>query len=249
MAKAVSFSFASTHRFHRSSTSNHRRCVTTLCSSPSSTSTSYQNNTTNTVASTTRRSLLTSTTLGLAATLMNINEEKSSNVSYAYDSYDKTIKKKENGTTSIGIQDMREKNAGVQLIYEARDIDLPLKDRYLYSRDGEAGKQLSPEETLSRVNDAKDRINSEVRVAIEGQDWAKARNALRGRVGFLRFDLNYLVSLKDKEAKKEAIKLKTNALQKIEDLDYQLRLKNQETATGKIEIALAELDKAISFLK
>ena len=57
------------------------------------------------------------------------------------------------------------------------------------------------------------------------------------------------MSLKDKESKKEAIKLKTNALQKIEDLDYQLRLKNQETATGKIEIALAELDKAISFLK
>ena len=97
---------------------------------------------------------------------------------------------------------MRKKNAGVQLIYEARDVDLPLKDRYVYSRDGEAGKEMTPESTLQRISDARGRIDGEVRTAIAGNDWVKARNALRGRAGFLRFDLNYLVSLKDKAAKR-----------------------------------------------
>merc|ERR1719217_264242 len=167
----------------------------------------------------------------------------------AYDKYDSYIKPTGKGATSIGIEDMRKKNAGVQLIYEARDIDLPLKDRYVYSRDAEAGKEMTPDATVKRIGDARDRIDGEVRAAIQGQDWAKARNALRGRAGFLRFDLNYLVSLKDKASKKEAIELKKSALQKIEDLDYQLRLKNQEASNGKIEVALAELDKAIAFLK
>ena len=144
---------------------------------------------------------------------------------------------------------MRKKNAGVQLIYEARDVDLPLKDRYLYSRDGEAGKEMTPESTLQRISDARGRIDGEVRTAIAGNDWVKARNGLRSRAGFLRFDLNYLVSLKDKAAKKEAIKLKTSALQKIEDLDFQLRQKDQASSEKKIEVALAELNKAVSFLK
>ena len=153
------------------------------------------------------------------------------------------------GATSIGIEDMRKKNAGVQLIYEARDIDLPLKDRYVYSRDAEAGKEMTPEATVKRIGDARDRIDGEVRKAIAGADWPRARNALRGRAGFLRFDLNYLISLKDKAAKKEAIALKKNALQSIEDLDFQLRQKNQDSSNAKIEVALAELDKAVSFLK
>ena len=40
-----------------------------------------------------------------------------------------------------------------------------------------------------------------------------------------------------------------SALQKIEDLDFQLRQKDQASSEKKIEVALAELDKAVSFLK
>jgi len=167
----------------------------------------------------------------------------------AYDQYDKYIKGNGNGASSIGIEDKRKENPGVQLIYEARDVDLPLKERYVFSRDQEAGKDMTPETTLNRINDARVRIDGEVRKAIGGNDWALARNQLRTRVSFLRYDLNYLVSLKDKQAKKEAIELKKNALAKIEDLDFQLRNKNQETSNAKLEVALAALDKTISFLK
>lgn len=261
MAKSVQFSNASFARSvcvaHSQQQQRRRqRSVHSVCAS-----TSYNNNTAThsnsnskndqssgsaVAAASTRRGLMLSSTLAAVSALMMRDDTASVQ---AYESYDKSIKPKENKTSSIGIEDMRSKNAGVQLIYEARDVDLPLKDRYLYSRDGEAGKALTPEETVARVGDAKARIDGEVRAAIQGQDWAKARNALRGRAGFLRFDLNYLVSLKDKASKKEAIELKKSALQKIEDLDYQLRLKNQEASNGKIEVALAELDKAIAFLK
>merc|ERR1712118_212106 len=90
---------------------------------------------------------------------------------------------------------------GFDLIYEARDLDLPQD-----VRDGLTQARSSVDETKKRVVELKKCITLEVLSYIKKAYWTEAKESLRLRVGTLRFDLNTLVEMKTKTEKKTWIK-------------------------------------------
>merc|ERR1711977_767383 len=80
---------------------------------------------------------------------------------------------------------------GFDLIYEARDLDLPQG-----VRDGLTQARSSTGDTKKRVAESKTRITKEVLPYIEKAYWTEAKEALRLQVGTLRFDLNTLAETK-----------------------------------------------------
>merc|ERR1711924_138685 len=101
--------------------------------------------------------------------------------------------------TPVDLKDDRKaKSIGYDLIYEARDLDLPQN-----VRDGLTQARSSVDDTKKRVSESKTRITKEVLPYIEKAYWTKAKEALRLQVGTLRFDLNTLAETKNKTEKKE----------------------------------------------
>lgn len=77
---------------------------------------------------------------------------------------------------------------------EARDTDLPLKDRFFL-------QPLPPSEAALRAKDsAKDIIN--VKELIDKKAWPYVQNDLRLKAGYLRYDLNTVIASKPKDEKK-----------------------------------------------
>lgn len=77
---------------------------------------------------------------------------------------------------------------------EARDLDLPLKERFYI-------QPLSPTEAAQRAKDsAKEIVN--VKQFIDKKAWPYVQNDLRLRAEYLRYDLNTIISSKSKEEKK-----------------------------------------------
>lgn len=144
--------------------------------------------------------------------------------------------------TSIDLFDDRKaKKTGYDLIYEARDLDLPQN-----VRDGFTQARENLELTKSRVKESEKRLDSDVLPKIEKAYWTLAREELRLQVGTLRFDLNTLASIKAKEDKKKALALRKDFLAAVEDLDLSLRAKNKEAALGKLQVAQAKLDTVLA---
>merc|ERR1719281_2264001 len=100
--------------------------------------------------------------------------------------------------TPVDLKDDRKaKSTGYELIYEARDLDLPQN-----VRDGLTQARSSIEDTKKRVAESKKRITQEVLPYIKKAYWTEAKEALRGQVGTLRFDINTLAETKPKAEKK-----------------------------------------------
>merc|ERR1711907_171781 len=103
--------------------------------------------------------------------------------------------------TPVDLKDDRKaKSTGFELIYEARDTDLPQN-----VRDGLTQARSSVDGTKKRVAESKKRITQEVLPYIKKAYWTEAREALRLQVGTLRFDINTLAETKTKSEKKEAL--------------------------------------------
>lgn len=126
----------------------------------------------------------------------------------------------------IDILDKRKENVeGLQLIYEARDLDLNERtDQEGPSRF--AFQKLTPEETFARAQEANKRLNGDVQEYIEKEYWTQASNELRRAVGSLRFDVDNLVKLKGKEFAPKQVDLFVT----IEKLDFAIRQKDQTDA-------------------
>merc|ERR1712232_681220 len=96
--------------------------------------------------------------------------------------------------TPVDLKDDRKaKSTGFDLIYEARDLDLPQN-----VRDGLTQARSSVADTKKRVTESKRRIAQDVLPFIEKAYWTEAKEALRLQVGTLRFDLNTLAATKGK---------------------------------------------------
>ncbi|PNW79927.1 hypothetical protein CHLRE_08g372450v5 [Chlamydomonas reinhardtii] len=133
------------------------------------------------------------------------------------------------------------RDRGFDLIYEARDLDLPQN-----VREGFTQARASLDETKKRVKESEARIDADLDVFIQKSYWTEAREQLRRQVGTLRFDLNTLASTKEKEAKKAALGLRKEFIQAVEDLDFALREKDQASAAKKLEITKAKLDSVLA---
>jgi photosystem II oxygen-evolving enhancer protein 3 len=145
---------------------------------------------------------------------------------------------------NIELTDKRvEQVSGLQLIYEARDLDLDNKTR----NDGPsrfALQKLTTEQTAARASESVDRLNKDVAVYVGKKYWTQASNELRRQVYTLRFDLNNLVEAKGGSQADAKKFYKT-----LESLDFSIRQKDQESATallGEVQSQASALIKALA---
>merc|ERR1719388_14406 len=144
--------------------------------------------------------------------------------------------------TPVDLKDDRSaKSTGFDLIYEARDLDLPQG-----VRDGLTQARTSIEDTKKRVTESKKRITKEVLPYIEKAYWTEAKEALRLQVGTLRFDLNTLAETKSKTEKKAALAAKKQFFTDIEKVDFAIREKKMEAALKAYGVAVSSLDSVLS---
>merc|ERR1711924_30406 len=140
--------------------------------------------------------------------------------------------------TPVDLKDDRKaKSIGYDLIYEARDLDLPQN-----VRDGLTQARSSVDDTKKRVSESKTRITKEVLPYIEKAYWTEAKEALRLQVGTLRFDLNTLAETKNKTEKKAALAAKKQFFNDIEKVDFAIREKKMNAAIKAYDIAVSSLD-------
>ncbi|KAK9808897.1 hypothetical protein WJX72_005953 [[Myrmecia] bisecta] len=141
------------------------------------------------------------------------------------------------------VDDRKVRDSGFDIIYEARDLDLPQAQR-----DGFTQARTNVSDTQKRIKESEKRIDDTLEPLVKKQYWTLAREELRGQVGTLRFDLGTLVDTKGKSDKKKANELKKSFLLKAEQLDYALREKNQSDALAALQATKSGLDNVISFL-
>ncbi|GLC45583.1 hypothetical protein PLESTB_000873700 [Pleodorina starrii] len=140
--------------------------------------------------------------------------------------------------------DRKVRETGFDLIYEARDLDLPQS-----VRDGLTQARDSLEETKARVKASEARIDGDLEAVIKKNYWTEAREQLRRQVGTLRFDLNTLASAKGVKAeKKKALELSKDFIKKVEDLDFSLREKDEASSLKKLEATKSALDSVLAFV-
>merc|ERR1711939_667901 len=144
--------------------------------------------------------------------------------------------------TPVDLKDDRKaKSMGFDLIYEARDLDLPQG-----VRDGLTQARSSANDTKKRVAESKSRITKEVLPYIEKAYWTEAKEALRLQVGTLRFDLNTLAETKSKSEKKAALAAKKQFFNDIEKVDFAIREKKLEAALTAYNVAVTSLDSVLT---
>lgn len=126
---------------------------------------------------------------------------------------------------------------GFEIIYEARDTDLPQN-----IRDGFTQARSDLALTKDRVKESARRIKEKLPGDIEKAYWTEAREELRRQVGTLRFDLNTLAETKPKAEKKAALALRKDFLVAIEATDFAIREKDGALAQKNFAKAIAALD-------
>merc|ERR1719498_781772 len=145
--------------------------------------------------------------------------------------------------TPVDIKDDRlnkPKMKGYDLIYEARDLDLPQS-----TRDGFDQIRGSIADTKGRVMESKKRMTEKLPKLISQAYWTQAKELMRLQVGTLRFDLDTLASAKTKAEKKEARAANDAFFNEVEKLDFQIRAKNVEKATSAYTKAMTSFDTAL----
>lgn len=85
--------------------------------------------------------------------------------------------------------------AGTENADQARDTDLPLKERFYL-------QPLTPDQAASRAKSAAQDI-IDVKSLIDKKAWPYVQNGLRSTAGYLRYDLNTVILSKSGGAKKD----------------------------------------------
>jgi photosystem II oxygen-evolving enhancer protein 3 len=129
----------------------------------------------------------------------------------------------------IELQDKRVTNKeGLQLIYEARDLNIAESTR----QDGPsrfAFQKLNSNQTKARATESLNRINKDVPEYVEKAYWSQAGMELRRQLNTMRFDINNLVDEKGGD-RTQAKKF----YQAVEALDFQIRSKDKDGATAAV---------------
>lgn len=135
------------------------------------------------------------------------------------------------------------RDAGFDIIYEARDLDLPQS-----VRDGLDQFRQSADATKKRISESQKRLEGPVGDFINKKYWTKAREELRGQVGNLRFDVDSVAASLPKEGKKKAQQLKKVFNAKVDDLDFAIRKKSPEKAAAAYAEVKSSFNDLISAL-
>lgn len=142
------------------------------------------------------------------------------------------------------IDDRKARAKGFDIIYEARDLDLPQG-----VRDGLEQARSDIGLTKKRIAESKARIDGSLTGYIEKKYWTEAREELRRQVGTLSFDLNTLAAQLPKAERKEAEALKKTFKGEVTALDYAIRKKDQASAVkelGDVKAALSSVMAKVS---
>ncbi|MED6164319.1 Oxygen-evolving enhancer protein 3-2, chloroplastic [Stylosanthes scabra] len=123
---------------------------------------------------------------------------------------------------------------------EARDLQLPLKDRFFL-------QPLSPSEAAQRAKEsAKEILN--VKQLIDKKAWPYVQNDLRLRAEYLRYDLNTVVSAKPKDEKKPLKDLIGKLFQDISNLDHAAKVKSSPEAEKYYAETVSSLNDVLAKL-
>lgn len=102
--------------------------------------------------------------------------------------------------------------AGTDNSDEARDLDLPLKNRFFL-------QPLSPTEAAARAKESAQEILN-VKGLIDKKAWPYVQNDLRLKSEYLRFDLNTIIASKSKDEKKQLKDLTGKLFQNMADVSF-----------------------------
>merc|ERR1712216_71368 len=143
----------------------------------------------------------------------------------------------------IELTDQRVTNKeGLQLIYEARDLNIAETTR----QDGAsrfAFQKLTTAQTAARASESISRLDQDMATYVNKAYWTQARNELRRQVGPMRFDINNLVENKG-SGKEDAKAFYKN----VEKLDFAIRQKDKAAATAALAVVQAQGDALIKSL-
>ncbi|XP_040381614.1 oxygen-evolving enhancer protein 3, chloroplastic [Oryza brachyantha] len=105
---------------------------------------------------------------------------------------------------------------------QARDVELPLKERFYL-------QPLPPAEAAARAKEsAKDIIN--LKPLIDKKQWPYVRDDLRLKASYLRYDLKTIISSKPKDEKKDLKDLTGKLFATIDGLDHAAKIKSPAEA-------------------
>ncbi|KAM1154572.1 hypothetical protein FF1_036889 [Malus domestica] len=123
---------------------------------------------------------------------------------------------------------------------EARDLDLPLKERFFI-------QPLTPAQAAARAKESAKEILA-VKEYIDKKAWPYVQNDLRLRASYLRYDLKTVISAKSK-AEKEPLKELTGKLFKdIDGLDYAAKIKSTPEAEKYYTATVSSLNDVLAKL-
>ncbi|OIC68104.1 hypothetical protein A7L55_18265 [Acinetobacter baumannii] len=129
---------------------------------------------------------------------------------------------------------------GTLLSDEARDLELPLKERFYI-------QPLSADQAAARAKESAKQI-LEVKKLIDKKAWPYVQNDLRSKASYLRYDLNTVISSKPKDQKKPLKTLTTKLFDTLDNLDYAARSKDTPKAEKYYAEAVTALNDVISKL-
>ncbi|XP_073128391.1 oxygen-evolving enhancer protein 3-2, chloroplastic [Henckelia pumila] len=122
---------------------------------------------------------------------------------------------------------------------QARDTDLPLKERFYI-------QPLAPAEAAVRAKEsAKDIVN--VKSFIDKKAWPYVQMDLRLKASLLRYDLNTIISAKPSKAEKQSLKDLTGKLfNTISNLDHAAKIKSSPEAEKYYAETVSTLNDVLS---
>ncbi|KAG6641537.1 hypothetical protein I3843_09G079600 [Carya illinoinensis] len=123
---------------------------------------------------------------------------------------------------------------------EPRDLDLSLKERFFI-------QPLAPAQAVQRAKEsAKDIVG--VKELIDKKAWPYVQMDLRLKAGYLRYDLNTVISAKSKDEKKSLKDLTGKLFQDIDNLDHAAKIKSTPEAEKYYSATVSSLNNVLSKL-
>merc|ERR1712176_454598 len=146
--------------------------------------------------------------------------------------------------TGVDVKDDRGAvKKGFDIIYEARELDLPQNQR-----DGLSQFRESGDDTKKRLTESSKRIKTSVLEFINKNYWPSASNELRRQLGTMRFDLNNVAAAKEGPGQKEFLAAKKKFISDIEKLDLAIVNKNQKLALDLFATATGSMDSVLKLV-
>jgi photosystem II oxygen-evolving enhancer protein 3 len=128
---------------------------------------------------------------------------------------------------------------GTENADQARDTDLPLKERFFI-------QPLSPTDAAQRAKFSAQDIIA-VKSLIDKKAWPYVQNGLRSSAGYLRYDLNTVISSKTSKDEKKYLKaLSAQLFDSLNALDYAARSKSTKDANKYYSQTIKLLDDVLN---